>query len=98
MVNFQVADGTGAQSVSGFDDCLQNVFGLKAEEFAVVWDARESDAAAHARVREVFDRVLNTRWRMWLKCWKEIWKEQERLRVAVVEARPCDVVEKGRGM
>ena len=97
MANFQVADDTGAQSVSGFDESLEKVFGMKAEEFAAVWDARESDAAADARVRQVLDGVLKIRWRMRLKSSLEKWKEEEKLRVSVVEAWPCDIVGMERG-
>ena len=44
----------------------------------------EKRAAAEARVREVFDRVVNSRWRMWLKSWKQTWKGEERVGVTVV--------------
>ena len=70
---------------------------MKAEEFAAAWDARESDAAADARVRQVLDGVLKIRWRMRLKSSLEKWKEEEKLRVSVVEAWPCDIVGMERG-
>lgn len=85
VLNFAIADHTGTMWVSAFDEAGQQVIGCSATEVARLWQDRDSDTEAAARIEEIFKAAHFRRMRMRLRSKKEVWNDEERTKVNLVE-------------
>lgn len=98
MATFSIGDHTGVQYVSGFDESLQTVFGFSAQEFADLWERRDTDTSAYGRIEETFRSRSFTKWRLRLKSKKELWNDEEKLKVSIMEAAKMDFAQVARSL
>lgn len=98
MGQFSIADQSGTQYISAFDAETEQILGAKANEIAALWERKDCDAAAATRIEEIFRRPQYTRWRMRLRSKKEVWNDEERIKVNLVDAKPLDLEREGRRM
>eukprot|EP00929_Paragymnodinium_shiwhaense_P093236 TRINITY_DN5337_c0_g1_i1.p1 TRINITY_DN5337_c0_g1~~TRINITY_DN5337_c0_g1_i1.p1 ORF type:complete len:844 (+),score=238.98 TRINITY_DN5337_c0_g1_i1:165-2696(+) len=98
MAQFAIADQSGTQYVSTFDEVGQKLLGCQAAEAAHLWERKEADPESSVEFERRFRAPLFKRWRMRLKCIKEIWNDEERLKVTVVDCQPVNWVSDGRSM
>jgi len=88
MSNFAIADQSGSQFVSAFDEVGQKILGRPAADAARLWEAREQDEQAAAELERLFREAQYKRWRLRVKAHKEMWNDEERLKVTVVDCNP----------
>merc|ERR1712151_864672 len=62
-----IADHTGTQYISAFDDIAQKVLGCDATEAARLWDLRDHDQEAASKFESIFRAAQFTRWRLRLR-------------------------------
>jgi len=98
MNQFSIADQTGTQYVSAFDEVGQKLIGCSAAEVAVLWEARDADQEASNELERRFRGPLFKRWRLRLKSTKEVWNDEERVKVTVVDCHPVNWVQDGKSM
>mmetsp|Transcript_45999 Transcript_45999/g.80835 ORF Transcript_45999/g.80835 Transcript_45999/m.80835 type:complete len:792 (-) Transcript_45999:116-2491(-) len=98
VASFAVADQSGSQMVSAFDESGREILGVDAPEAARLWELRDVDAAASDRFEQLFKDAQFKRWRMRLRSRKELWNDEERVKVNVVECRPLNYTTEGRKM
>ena len=85
VLNLSISDHTASQVVSTFDEIGQQILCCDAAEAARLWDARAFDQGAAIRIEEIFKAAQFKRYRMRLRSKKEMWNDEERLKVSVVE-------------
>ena len=96
VLNLSISDHTASQVVSTFDEIGQQILCCDAAEAARLWAARECDHIAALKLDEMFRAVQFKRYRMRLRSKKEMWNDEERLKVYVVECSlltDCHVAE-----
>lgn len=89
ILNFSIADHSGSQFVSVFDEMGAKVLSCEAAEAARLWEMKEADSGAAFQFEQLFKRAQYKRWRMRLRSKKEVWNDEERVKV---EALECDAV------
>lgn len=96
-LRFQIADHTGIQFMSCFDEVAQKIMGKEAKEVAELWEAKElGSVEAGAAFEKIFQDREFTRWRFRLRTKKEFWNDEPRLKHNVVDATPSSFIEDGR--
>ena len=98
ILNLLIADQTGQQYVSGFDEMSEKLIGLDCSEFAALWERRDTDEAMSQQVEDIFRRLQFTRWWMRMRSKKEVWNDEERVKVTLVDGGPLDLVKQSRAM
>lgn len=96
MPQLSIADASGTQYVSCFDEVALKVIGRSASDAAAMWDARDRDPVAAADFERLFRGALYKRWRLRLKSKKEVWNDEERLKVNVLDCTPINFVTEAR--
>jgi len=72
MARFAIADPTGTQYVSTFDEVGEKMLGCPASDVAALWDRRGQDPTAAAGFENIFRRAMYKRWKLRLKAKKEV--------------------------
>jgi replication factor A1 len=98
VLSFDISDHTSSQYVSAFDEAGKSVLGCDASEAAALWEQRDTDMAAAARFEELFKAAQFKRRRMRLRSRKEMWNDEERVKVSLLECRPVAFPTDGRRM
>lgn len=96
IAQFLVADWSGGQYVSSFDEQGQKILGCPASEAARLWDLKETDTTMANQLETLFKSALFKRWRIRIKSKKEIWMDEERIKMSAVELAPLDFVKEAR--
>lgn len=91
-------DETGSQSMRVFDEAGVVLMGCQANVLARAWDQKDSDAAAADEVDNIFRAAQWKRWRLRIKSKREMWNDEDRINVTVMEASPVPVVKEGMEM
>lgn len=87
-LNFSVADHSGSIFVSAFDDVCQKLLDMPASRVAHMWEQRDADKAAALELEGLFQSAQFKRWRMRLRSKKEVWNDEERSKVSLVDCSP----------
>merc|ERR1712190_126526 len=90
IAQMSIADHTGSQYVSTFDDMGQKILGCDATEAARLWDLKDHDGDAAQKFEGVFTAAQFKRFRFRLKSKKEMWNDEERLKVSVMDVTPLE--------
>ena len=96
MGRFAIADPSGTQYVSAFDEVCQKVFNLSAGECRRLWDEKETSQEAFMEFENVFKAAQYRRWKLRVRVKKEMWNEEERIKVEAVDCAPVEFVSDGR--
>jgi len=96
LVSFAIADQTGSQLVSCFDDTGHKIVGRSASEVARLWEMKDNDAVAAAQLEQILQSPQFTRWRLRLRSKKEVWNDEERLKISVVDCEQVGLAADGR--
>jgi len=96
VVNFSIADHTGSQYVSCFDELGGKILGCQASEAAQLFNQRDVDGDAASKFEQIFKNALYKRCRLRIRSKKEVWNDEERLKVSAIELAPLDIVKEGR--
>lgn len=96
MLNFSIADHTGATYVSAFDDTARLIMSCEANDVAALWKDKDHDPNASSRIEAVFRAAQFKRWRLKLRSKKEVWNDEERVKAQLVECKPVPFVADGR--
>merc|ERR1711924_584883 len=83
---FAIADHTGSQFVSAFDDSGKVVLGCDAGEVVNLWEQRDSDQQSAWRLEQIFKAAQFRRFRMRLRSKKEVWNDEERVKEEITAA------------
>jgi len=96
MASFSIADHTATQFVSVFDEVGCQLLGCEATEAVRLWPAMEAgDRDAEARIDRIFQGLQLKRWRMRVKSRREVWNDEARVKVSVVDCVPLPPVADG---
>lgn len=96
MVSFAIADQSGSQFVSCFDETGQKMIGCSASDIAQLWDMKDTDAAAAMQLEHIFKSAQFKRWRLRLRSKKEVYNDEEKLKVSVVDCEQVSLAADGR--
>merc|ERR1719487_727597 len=94
--SFSICDHSGSQYVSVFDEIGQKVLGCTAQEMAQLWDRKDDDVQAAMEIERVFKAAQFKRWRLRLRSKKEVWNDEERVKVVAVDCDPLRLSTDGR--
>ena len=98
MLFFSIADHTGQQYVSAFDETSAKVMGHEASECAELWEQKDTNKEAAKKIERMFWEAQFTRWTLRLKRKREVWNDEEKVKVQCIEAWPLDVAKQARSM
>lgn len=90
----QVLDHTGSMELSFFDEVGRHVFGADADTLSLLWDDPSTEAERDAFLR----RAAWKRTTLRLRSTREVWNDEERIKITADEAIPVDLVKDGRRM
>lgn len=96
MCQFIACDHTGSQYIASFDEVGVKLLGCTANEAASRWDRREMDQSLDGEIEEIFKQGLFKRWRLKLKSKKEIYNDEEKLKISALDLWPLDFVKDAR--
>ena len=96
MCQFIACDHTGSQYIASFDEVGVKLLGCTANEAASRWDRREVDNSLDGEIEEIFKQGLFKRWRLKLKSKKEIYNDEEKLKISALDIWPLDFVKDAR--
>merc|ERR1712194_322622 len=88
IAQMSIADHTGSQYVSTFDDMGQEILACDATEASRLWDLKDHDTEAARKLESIFTTAQFKRFRFRLKSKKEMWNDEERLKVSVMDVTP----------
>jgi replication factor A1 len=95
MSTFVIADHSDSMQVKAFDEITQQIVGSSAAECARLWELKDNDRDAFEKYEEICKAPSFGRWRLRLRCKKEVWNEEERLKVDIVNCEAVNHVKDG---
>jgi replication factor A1 len=98
MSTFLIADQSGSMHVKAFDEISNQMIGCDATEAARLWDLKDQERDAYSQFEEIFKEASFKRWRLRLRCKKEVWNDEERLKVDIIGCDPVNFTTLGKTM
>merc|ERR1712032_670727 len=96
ILSLSIADHTGMQYISAFDEHGKIIMGCEANDMADLWKDKDNDPNAAHRIEALFKDAQFRRWRLRLRSKKETWNDEERVKAQIMECQPVPFVTDGR--
>jgi len=88
----RLADHTGTVEVSNFDEAGQKMFGCPANDLAALWD----DETRNEELQKILKRPYWQRMVFSVKSQREVWQDEERVKVSAADVADEDVIKEAR--
>jgi len=92
LLRARLADHTGTVEVSNFDEAGQKMFGCPANDLAALWD----DETRNEELQKILKRPYWQRMVFSVKSQREVWQDEERVKVSAADVADEDVIKEAR--
>eukprot|EP00746_Dinoflagellata_sp_MGD_P124179 gnl/MRDRNA2_/MRDRNA2_58766_c0_seq1.p1 gnl/MRDRNA2_/MRDRNA2_58766_c0~~gnl/MRDRNA2_/MRDRNA2_58766_c0_seq1.p1 ORF type:complete len:580 (+),score=121.03 gnl/MRDRNA2_/MRDRNA2_58766_c0_seq1:88-1827(+) len=91
-------DETGSMIMRVFDEAGQSLMGCQANAIARIWEQKDTNADAADQIDNIFRAAQWKRWRLRVKSKREMWNDEDRINMQVMEATPIQISKEGMSM
>lgn len=88
LSNITIGDASGHAKVSVFGEDGDKLFGHTAQELADLWEQQQNNPEASTKLDKIYEQVHFRRVSMKLRSKKEIWQDQEQVKMVVQKCDP----------